>query len=331
MIHPLRSGLARALLAFSILFCGALAQGQEIGAGNILTVGPGKTYALPSEAIRAANPGDTVRIFPGTYADCARLNWDRLVVEGVGGEVVITGKVCDDKAFFIVRASSITVRGITFLSARSSSYNGAGIHVEGADLTVENSRFLDNEDGILAADNLSSTILIRNSTFKGNGSCTGPCAHGIYVGHIARLRVENSEFSEQHIGHHIKSRAEVTEVLNNSVQDGAGGSSSYLVDLPNGGSAVIAGNIFEKGPHSQNKQVAISVGAERSKIQNPAGLIRVEDNIFSNNTGGATVFVKNYSGRSTVSLTGNRFAGEVTPLEIADAPSIAVKAPPQQR
>jgi hypothetical protein len=287
---------------------------SNFGGANALTVGPGKTYALPSEAASASKPGDIIQIFPGTYADCARWETDGLVIEGVGAGVTIADKVCDDKGLFITKGRDITVRNITFTSAHGSAHNGSGIRAEGVNLTVEDSRFIDNEDGILAGDNPGSTIVIRNSYFSGNGNCIAACAHGIYANHITLLRVENSEFSEQHVGHHIKSRAATTEIINNSVHDGPKGSASYLVDLPNGGSAIISGNRFEKGPLSQNRRVAISIGAEGKNIQNPPGEIIVEDNIFSNDTGVTAAFVKNYTDGAII-LKANRFAGIVTPLE----------------
>jgi hypothetical protein len=288
--------------------------------GNVLTVGPGMAFALPSEAARAAKAGDLIKIAAGTYSDCARWDADDLTIEGQGDGATITGKACDDKGLFITRGRNITIRNITFLAARASSHNGSGIRAEGAVLTVENSRFLDNEDGILAGDNPLSTITVKNSLFKGNGNCIAACAHGIYIGHIALLRVENSQFEAQHVGHHIKSRAARTEVINNSVQDGPDGTASYLVDLPNGGSAVISGNRFEKGPRSDNRSVAIAIGAEGPRAENPPGDISVTDNDFANNTGGPTAFVKNYTA-GPITLEANRLTGDVMALSVPDKPS----------
>jgi hypothetical protein len=303
-------------LAFMALSA-ALACASQASA-DTLTVGAGKTYALPSAAAAAAQAGDTIQIFPGTYTDCTQWNADRLVIEGIGPDVVITGPVCGDKGLFITRGSDITVRNLTFKSAHATTHNGAGIRAEGgATLTVENSRFIDNEDGILGGLNSQDTIIVRNSSFQGNGNCIALCAHGIYIGHITLLRVENSQFTEQHEGHHIKSRAARTEIVGSTIQDNQNGSASYLVDMPNGGSALISGNQFEKGPKSQNRQVAISVGAEGAS--NPAGEIIVKDNVFTNDTGVATAFVKNYSTLS-VTLSGNRFSGAVTPISGPPAP-----------
>jgi len=276
-----------------------------------LSVGEGKTYALPSEAARAAQAGDIVRIFPGNYRDCARWDADGLVIEGAGPDVILAGKVCDQKGIFITRGSGITIRNIIFMSAAAPEHNGAGIRVEGDNLTVEDSRFIGNENGILAGGSDASAIVIRNSFFRGNGNCIAACAHGIYIGHIALLRVENCTFEQQHVGHHIKSRAVRTEIVDNSVQDGPNGSASYLVDMPNGGSALLSGNLFEKGPRSSNKRTAIAIGAEGET--NPAGDIVVEDNRFSNDTGVATAFVRNYTARP-LTLQRNQFSGEITPV-----------------
>jgi hypothetical protein len=279
---------------------------------KILTVGPGMTYALPSEAARAAKAGNMIRIFPGTYTDCAKWDANGLVIEGAGPNVVVANKVCDDKGIFITRGNDITIRNITFKSASAYSHNGAGIRAEGANLTVEDSRFIDNEDGILSTGNAASTIVIRSSFFRGNGNCIAACAHGIYIGHVSLLRVENCTFEEQHVGHHIKSRAARTEIVDNVVKDGPNGSASYLVDLPNGGSALISGNVFEKGPNSANRRTAIAVGAE--KETNPAGEIVLEDNSFSNDSGVETAFVRNSLARPVILLR-NRFSGDVTPVD----------------
>ena len=298
---------ARGLGLTCLLMAGSIVPGLAAD----LTVGEGKTYALPSEAARAAQAGDVIKIFPGTYADCARLEANGLVIEGAGPNVILAGKVCDNKGIFVTIGDDITIRGITFMSARAPNHNGAGIRAQGTNLTIEDSQFIDNENGILTAPNAGSTIAITNSTFRGNGNCIAACAHGIYAGHIALLRVENCTFEEQHVGHHVKSRAARTEVIRNSIQDGPDGSASYLVDLPNGGSALISGNSFEKGPRSSNKRTAIAIGAE--KETNPAGDIVVEDNSFSNDTGVATVFVQNYTSRP-IALLRNRLSGNVIPL-----------------
>ncbi|HET7085326.1 MAG TPA: right-handed parallel beta-helix repeat-containing protein [Rhizomicrobium sp.] len=313
---------SRALPSHLALLLLLLAGGCVAPAGqgaHILLVGPDQAYARPSDAARAAQTGDIIRISPGAYTDCAVWKSDGLVIEATGDGATITGAVCGDKGLFVVQGNNVTIRNLSFNGARATSHNGAGIRAEGAGLTVEQSRFLDDENGILAGDNVPSAIVIRNSLFRGNGNCIAACAHGIYVGHIALLRIENSRFEAQHVGHHIKSRAARTEIVNNEIQDGPTGSASYLVDLPNGGSAVISGNQFEKGPLSQNKAAAIVIGAEQNKGLNPAGEITIQDNSLANDTGAPTAFVQSYIDAS-VTLQNNRFSGAVTPLIHATLP-----------
>lgn len=61
-------------------------------------------------------------------------------------------------------------------------------------MTVENSRFINNENGIVASANKNSKIRIIGSEFIGNGKCDHSCSHGIYINNVALLHVERSRF-----------------------------------------------------------------------------------------------------------------------------------------
>lgn len=277
----------------------------------VLEVGAGGTFKAPSEAAAAAKPGDVIRIHPGTYYDCAVWNAGDLAIEGTGPGVILTDKICQGKAIFVVDADDVRIAGITFARARSPDQNGAGIRVEGKNLSVENSRFVDNQEGILAGDNQESTITVRNSEFLHNGACIAECAHGIYVGHIKLLTVDHSRFLDTQTAHHIKSRASRTEIVDSRIEDGPTGTASYLVDLPNGGSLVMSGNTLEKGPQNGNHTAAISIGEEG--VDRPTEDIVLMNNTFKND-GPPTAFVKNITATSA-KLTGNVLKGPgITPL-----------------
>jgi hypothetical protein len=282
--------------------------------GRVLEVGPGAEFLEPSQAANVVRTGDVVRIAAGTYRDCAiwPKDADRLTIEAKGGPVVITGLSCEFKALFVVKGNDITIRGITFEGAKAPHHNGAGIRAEGRDLTVESSQFIENEEGILAAPSPGSAIVVRNSTFKGNGNCIEACAHGIYVGSIAELRIEDSHFFEQHIGHHVKSRAARTVLIGNTIEDGPRGTASYLVDIPNGGALVMRRNTLEKGPLSDNPEAAVTLGEEG--VTNPTPEITIEDNEFTNDMTAETLFVRNATA-SVAALQGNRINGAVNSLQ----------------
>ena len=132
---------------------------------------PGHEYKQPSEAVAAAKNGDTIEIFPGQYFDCAIVRQNDLTIEGKGPGVIMTDKTCGGKAILVTDGSNITIRNLTLQRARVPDQNGAGIRAQGGNLTIENTRFLDNETGILASNSLSAVIRIVGSEFIGNGKC----------------------------------------------------------------------------------------------------------------------------------------------------------------
>jgi len=156
-----------------------------------------------------------------------------------------------------------------------------------------------------------SHIVIRTSVFTGTGICDRDCAHGIYIGWVASLHVFSSVFLQQHIRHHIKSRALRTELAGNTINDGPIGNASNLVDVPDGGSLIMRNNVPEKGPASANRTAAISIGEESKR--NTTGELVFERNTFPNDFAGTTAFVRNQT-FTLARLLGNTQACSVTPL-----------------
>lgn len=281
---------------------------DEARAPKVFNVGPGQEYQRPSDVQRVVRSGDTVEIAPGTYVDCVL--WpkqlDGLTIEGK--DVIMQDKTCGDKGIFVVSSDNVTIRGITFKGAKVKDNNGAGIRAQGRNLTIENSRFIDNQNGVLGSGVAGGTITIRNSFFQGNGVCIAQCAHGVYISRVALLRIENSEFVGQHAGHHIKSRALATELIDNTIHDGPTGDASYLIDIPNGGNVLISGNTLEKGPKTVNRLTVIRIGEDTKTPLNPTSEIRIENNTFANDVGKATTFVRNETPTAAV-LRGNKLQG----------------------
>lgn len=277
-----------------------------------LEVGAGKKYALPSAAIAAAAAGDHVLIAPGTYFDCAQVYLSNVTIEGAGdgSKVVLTDKTCGGKAILVIDGDDVTVSNLTLTRARVPDGNGAGIRAEGGNLTVDGVHFINNQDGILSSNNPQATITVRNSEFVKNGTCNGACAHGIYVGQIAALHVQHSVFRQTKEGHHIKSRAAVTEVVDCDLSDGTDGTASYAVEAPNGGTLIVRNSRIQKGPQAGNHNT-IAIGTEGVTQVTPE--ITIENNEFHNDGNYRAVFVFNLTA-TEARVHGNSLHGATTPL-----------------
>jgi hypothetical protein len=312
---------ARQALAFWFLaFCCI----QSIPAiARVLEVGATRKLTTLTQAAAEAKDGDRVVIDPGVYLDCAIWTASGLTIEArrppasmnhtVMTQTIVTGPTCADRGLFVFTGNDISVRGLSFQHARDSWHTGAGILMEGSNLTVEDSTFLNNENGILAGGSPASVIRLRHVLFSGNGSCAGSCAHALYAGKpIARLEVVACLFVDTHVGHSIKSRARVTVVRDTRIEDGATGTSSYLIELPDGGDAEILNNVLEKGIHSENKDAAISIGTEDQR--NPTRELVIRGNRFTNDYPEAVRFVRNTT-PAMARLADNILIGPVIPLD----------------
>ncbi len=283
------------------------------GDPSVITVGPTHDYKRPGAAISGAGNGDTVLIEPGVYNDCAVVRGNHVTVAGTGPGVILEYRTCEGKGILVVKGDDVTIRNLTLRGAQVQSHNGAGIRDEGAGLTVDNVRFVDNEDGILTSQGHWKNIKVLNSQFIDNGQvCHMPC-HAIYAGHIGTVDIEHSRFFDQHVGHDVKSRALRTVLIGNTIGDGPNGTGSYEVDIPIGGTLIMEGNTVEKGPKAQNWGTTVTLGEEKHNGIQPSPKILIRDNHFINDNQHPTNFVRNLT-ETPAQLVGNTFTGSGVPL-----------------
>jgi hypothetical protein len=226
-----------------------------------LTVGSGKLFSTIASAIAASRDGDVVAVDAGTYTNDFATIKTKITLQGVGGMVKMVATVAppNGKAI-LVTGTDVTVDHFEFSGTKVADKNGAGIRYEGGNLTVTNSYFHHNQNGILANSDRAGSITIRNSEFDQNGAGDG-YSHSLYVGQVGTLTIENSYFHDAAVGHQIKSRADNTVITNSRIAEGVNGTVSYSIDLPNGGRALIANNVIEQGAKSGNP-VVVAFGEE---------------------------------------------------------------------
>lgn len=252
-------------------------------AASTLQVGPGKTYAKPCAAFAAAQAGDTVEIDAagnGTYdGDVCAFNKADLTIRGVNGRAKIdaAGKSSQGKAIWVIQGASNVVENIELSGCAVPDKNGAGIRQEGRNLTVRGCSFHDNEDGILTGADAQSEILIETTEFANNGAGDG-YSHNMYIGHVGKFTLRYCYSHHAKIGHLVKSRAAKNFILYNKLVDAADGTASYEIDLPNGGTSYVIGNVIQQGQATDNSTI-VSYRAEGGSAENPG-----DDLYFVNNT-----------------------------------------------
>lgn len=232
----------------------------------MLRVGPGEALRRIADAAEAARDGDTVEIAAGDYpADTAVWRQRQLLVRAVGGRVrlLAAGASAQDKAIWVVRCDEMTVEGLDFSGARVADRNGAGIRLERGVLRLGDCRFLDNENGILTSNDPAIELELTGCEFGHNGAGDG-YSHNLYAGRIRRLRVLGCHFHHARIGHLLKSRATENQVLACVLDDGLDGQASYELEFPEGGDALVMGNLIAQSPRSENPAL-LSFAAEGAR------------------------------------------------------------------
>jgi hypothetical protein len=160
-------------------------------------MGPGAAFRLPSEAAAVARPGDTIRILPGTYYDCAVWRVDDLTVEGSGEETRITDRICQGKAIFVVTGHNARIRNLVLARARHLDGHGAAIRAEGRNLSLDGVLIENSQDGIFAPGLSGGDLRIERSTFRSNGAMPGstPSA-AVRAGGLDALLIRDTVFED---------------------------------------------------------------------------------------------------------------------------------------
>jgi hypothetical protein len=221
-----------------------------------LTVGPQGRYAKPCQALSVAKDGDTINIdAAGSYdGDVCVFRASNLLIRGVNGRPRIdaAGANAQGKGIWVVSGNNNIVENVEMSGARVNDRNGACIRLEGIGLTLRRVYFHDNEEGLLT-NGRNGDILIEYSEFDRNGDGLG-YAHNIYVNNERRLIVRYSYFHRSLVGNVIKSRATNNFFYHNTFAS-EDAPSSWEVDIPNGGTAILVGNIIQQGPLSGNGNI----------------------------------------------------------------------------
>jgi hypothetical protein len=276
-------------------------------------VGPSRAYISPNALFLAnvVQNGDIIEIDVADYIDVAAFaNWsaDNLIIRGVGGRphLIANGQNFQGKGIWIISGDNATVENIEFSGATVPDENGAGIRQEGISLTIINCYFHDNENGILTNNPNAGDILVEFSEFSNNGFGDG-FTHNIYVGHVNSFTLRYSYMHHAKVGHNVKSRATNNYILYNRIMDETTGNSSRLIDLSNGGFAIIMGNLLMQGPNAPNNNL-VGFGLEGLSNPSPNELYFINNTSVNKRTA-SCIFISIQGGTTIANISNNIFAG----------------------
>lgn len=278
-----------------------------------LSVGPGKLFSTPCQALTKAVAGDVVEIdgSVGYAGDVCAFGADNLTIRGVNGRPKIdaAGKNAGGKGTWVVQGKGTVIDNVEMFGAKVPDLNGAAIRLDGVGLTVRRSYFHDNENGILTNNDGISDILIENTEFSRNGYGDGK-SHNLYIGNINSLTFRYNYSHDANVGHNLKSRARVNTVSYNRFSSSGAGQPSYEIDLPNAGTAYVIGNVIHQPASHQNGNL-LAYGAEGAT--NPGQDLYVVNNTFINDySSGGNFILVGGTVTTPVLIQNNIFAGTGT-------------------
>lgn len=316
------------ILLTGILIC----TGSSTLTAKIWKVGPAETYKFCSEVAALVGDGDTINIAAADYINDAQVQWTKnnLLIRGVGGRPrlfagdLIANDAVNGKGIFVVKGNYCIIENIDFRNAKCLSHNGAGIRQEGSNVTIRYCRFEANEMGILggALTTLpNSTYIVEYCEFLNGGSVANPgYQHNIYINHIDSFIFRyNWSYDAIAEGHELKSRANHTYILYNRIAN-ISSIDSRNIDIPNGGTAIILGNIIEQGQGSANSNM-VAYGMEGCSNPGPHNLFVCYNTFVNKKDKGSFVQVPS-TGCDTLWVKNNILAGAKTGGLILGTPII---------
>lgn len=280
-------------------------------------VKPGTTYPNPQSVNTLVADGDTINIEAALYSNQIQVSFTKnnLLIRGINGRPRLeAGSLLaantNGKAIFVISGKNCHVHNIEFANAAVLDHNGAGIRQEGCDLLVTNCYFNGNEMGILGGNLSPCKVTMEHNLFANNGSQANPgYQHNIYINHIDTFIFRyNYSINAIAEGHELKSRAHRNIIMYNYIAN-LNTVDSRNIDIPNGGTAVIVGNIIEQGQNSSNSNI-IGFGLEGFTNTAPHNIWLSHNTIVNKKSTGSFVQVAN--GTDTLFLKNNIMVGAKT-------------------
>ena len=183
--------------------------------GAALNVGLGGQYKSITEAVNAAQPGDTITISAGTYTENVIVTKSVTIKAASPGSTVVTA-ADPSKDVFLVQAKNVRVEGLTITGATGASGvhvdhssacvvtglsahgNDRAVYLDGAtNCEVSSSNLANNGYGVYCDNASNNTISSSIATGEqGNGKALGD---GIYMYYSDANTITHTNLSANHV------------------------------------------------------------------------------------------------------------------------------------
>ncbi|MEO0425291.1 MAG: right-handed parallel beta-helix repeat-containing protein [Pseudomonadota bacterium] len=213
------------------------------------------------DALEAAKDGDTIRLAPGLYGECANKIKPSIAVIGdiaPDGTRATFNTACAGKGAFNFSSSQFLLEGVQIQDIAVSDNNGACVRLQPRAQTsqvahLRNVICLRSENGVMGGVGPEGALIVEGSLLIGNGK--DGRAHGIYVNKGREVILRDSiVHSTQGSGHSVKVGAH-RFIVESSIVAALNGQNSRGIDYYGGGVLRVVDSVLQQGPNSSNHDI----------------------------------------------------------------------------
>ncbi len=160
--------------------------------GAEFNVGPGAQYKTITEAVNAAQPGDTIIVAAGTYSENVIITKSVTIKAASQGSTTVTAADAN-KEVFHVSGENVRLQGLTITGASGA----AAVYLAGASNCEVNSCILDGNSYGVYCDRSSNNAILNNAAGAEHGN-SKTLGDGIYLYYCNNNLVNHNNLSANH-------------------------------------------------------------------------------------------------------------------------------------
>jgi hypothetical protein len=244
------------------------------------------TFEHADAAASNVKDGQTIRVLKNSYGgwrEGMAIRANNVTIKGDPG-AALYGAVIDGVGLIAGYGNNLRIEDLEIFNVHGDG-SASGIRFLGKNFTGRNLRIHDCDMGFLSAGD-NGVITFEDVVISECGGSGGQ-AHNIYVSSNDRGTASEFVFRRSKSlqadgqGHLLKSRAMAT-TIENSVLAMQDANSSRCIDISDGGTVVIRGNVIQQGPKADNDDI-VGIALELSGEHLPSGWSRQHSTIIEGN------------------------------------------------